>query len=63
MDVLVGIDLSSGKPPSPIQLFRLASNRKFNREVQSVMQELEKAGIDISSQVSTVFIVLFARRL
>ena len=50
-----GIDLTSGRPPSAMQLFRLASNRKFNREIKSVMEELEAAGLNVFSEVSAMF--------
>lgn len=35
-----------------MQMFRLASNRKFNREIKSVMEELEASGLNVFSEVS-----------
>lgn len=37
-----------------MQMFRLASNRKFNREIKSVMEELEASGLSVFSEVSAI---------
>ncbi|KAI0053085.1 hypothetical protein FA95DRAFT_1475875, partial [Auriscalpium vulgare] len=46
----LGIDISSTTPPSNMQMFRLATNRKFIKSVKGVMAELKKAGVDLSSE-------------
>jgi uncharacterized protein (DUF302 family) len=45
-----GVDLSSGKPPSAMQMFRLATNSEFKEAAKKVVEELKKAGIDLTSQ-------------
>lgn len=50
----------STTPPSNMQMFRLATNRKFIKGVKSVMVELKKAGIDMNSQVRADLAVRFA---
>lgn len=45
-----GIDANSG-PPSTMQMMRLAANSDFRQAAQKVVTELQKAGVDLTSQV------------
>ncbi|OJA20878.1 hypothetical protein AZE42_00864 [Rhizopogon vesiculosus] len=44
-----GIDANSG-PPSTMQMMRLAANSEFRQAAQKVVTELQKAGVDLTSQ-------------
>ncbi|OAX42880.1 hypothetical protein K503DRAFT_262257 [Rhizopogon vinicolor AM-OR11-026] len=44
-----GIDANSG-PPSTMQMMRLAANSEFREAAQKVVTELQKAGVDLTSQ-------------
>ncbi|KAI0068898.1 hypothetical protein BV25DRAFT_1910633 [Artomyces pyxidatus] len=46
----LGIDINSTTPPSNMQMFRLASNRKFIKGVKAVVTELRKAGVDLHNE-------------
>ena len=46
-----GIDVVNGKPPSTMQIFRLATNAEFRDAARRVAGELQKAGIKVDSQV------------
>ncbi|TFY72096.1 hypothetical protein EVG20_g893 [Dentipellis fragilis] len=46
----MGIDITSSTPPSNIQMFRLATNRRFTRAVKNVMSELQNAGLDMRTE-------------
>ncbi|KAF8897347.1 hypothetical protein BD779DRAFT_1490324 [Infundibulicybe gibba] len=45
-----GVDLSSGKRPSTLQMLKLASNSEFRTGAQRVVEELQKAGVDFKSK-------------
>ncbi|TFK76104.1 hypothetical protein BDN72DRAFT_891952 [Pluteus cervinus] len=45
-----GVDLSSGKPPSTLQMMKLAANTRFRESAQKVADELRKAGVDFQSK-------------
>ncbi|KAJ3564349.1 hypothetical protein NP233_g8347 [Leucocoprinus birnbaumii] len=45
-----GIDLSTGKPPSTLQMIKLASNADFREATKRVGEELQKAGVDLQSK-------------
>ena len=47
----IGIDLTSGQPPSKTQMFKLAMSSKFRDGAKKVVTELQNAGIDLSSKV------------
>ncbi|KAL5527604.1 hypothetical protein ACEPAG_6405 [Sanghuangporus baumii] len=44
------VDLAPGKPPSMMQMFKLASNPKFREGAKRVVEELKKAGVDVNSE-------------
>jgi len=44
-----GVSLETGKPPSNMQMMRLAMNRKFMKTFKTCMEEFQKAGIDLKS--------------
>lgn len=46
------IDLTPGRSPSMMEVFKLASNPKFREGAKNVVEELKKAGVDINSEVS-----------
>jgi hypothetical protein len=46
-----GVDLSTGKPPSTMQLTRLVLNRKFMKAMKQCMEEFKLVGIDLKSDV------------
>jgi hypothetical protein len=54
-----GVDLSGGKPPSMIQMFRLTANPTLREAAKLVAVELKKAGIDITPQVCSSFQHIF----
>ncbi|THH20126.1 hypothetical protein EW146_g1148 [Bondarzewia mesenterica] len=56
-----GIDINSTTPPSNMELFRLATNRKFIRGVKHVLAELKKAGIDMDSEDAMQDIMFMAK--
>ncbi|KAG0705469.1 hypothetical protein DFH29DRAFT_906631 [Suillus ampliporus] len=43
-----GIDANS--PPSTLQMMKLAANSEFRQAAQKVVTELQKAGVDVTSQ-------------
>jgi hypothetical protein len=45
------VDIISGKPPSTMQIFRMAANPEFREAAKRVATELQNAGIKIDSQV------------
>lgn len=45
-----GIDLTTGKPPSTLQMIKLASNAEFRAAAKRVEEELQKAGVDLRSK-------------
>jgi len=45
-----GIDVASGKPPSMVQMMKLAANKEFREAGARVGSELKKAGVEINSQ-------------
>jgi hypothetical protein len=45
------VDIVGGKPPSTMQMFRMAANAEFRAAAKRVAAELENAGIKIDSQV------------
>lgn len=45
-----GIDTTSGKQPSKMQLINLASNAEFRESARNVAEELQKAGVDLHSR-------------
>jgi len=47
----IGIDVTSGQPPSKAQMFKLAMSSKFRDGAKKVVVELQNAGIDLSSKV------------
>ena len=47
-----GVELQPGRPPSAMQMFRLASDQKFREGAKRVVDELKKAGVDLNSEVS-----------
>lgn len=47
----IGIDISSGQPPSKAQMFKLAMSSKFRDGARKVIVELQDAGVDLSSKV------------
>ena len=48
---MVGVDIIGGKPPSPMQMFRIAANVEFREAAKRVATELQNAGIKLDSQV------------
>jgi hypothetical protein len=46
-----GIDITSGQPPSKMQMFKLAMSPKFKDGAKKVVVELQNAGVDLSSKV------------
>ncbi|KZT20751.1 hypothetical protein NEOLEDRAFT_1100174 [Neolentinus lepideus HHB14362 ss-1] len=44
-----GIDASAG-PPSTMQMFKLAANSKFREGAKRVVEELQNAGVDLTSK-------------
>lgn len=49
-NAILGIDANSG-PPSTLQMMKLAGNSEFRQAAQKVVTELQKAGVDLTSQV------------
>ena len=45
------MQISPDKPPSMMQMFKLASNPKFREGAKRVVEELKKAGVDLNSEV------------
>jgi len=45
-----GMDIAAGQKPSTWQMLRLAANLEFREAAKRVMDELQKAGIDVTSQ-------------
>ncbi|TFK43138.1 hypothetical protein BDQ12DRAFT_674463 [Crucibulum laeve] len=45
-----GVDLASGKPPSGMQMMRLAANSEFREAASTMVEELKKAGVDLKSK-------------
>ncbi|EJD01216.1 uncharacterized protein FOMMEDRAFT_29955 [Fomitiporia mediterranea MF3/22] len=45
-----GVELQPGRPPSTMQMFRLASDQKFREGAKRVVEELKKAGVDLNSE-------------
>lgn len=43
----IGIDVAQGKPPSTIQMIKLASNAEFRQGVALATEEMQKAGVDM----------------
>ena len=50
-DFSIDIDVTPGKQPSTMQIIKLAANPKFREGAKRVMEELKKAGIDITPEV------------
>jgi hypothetical protein len=46
-----GIDFASGKPPSTLQMMKLAANSEFREGAKRVVEEMQKAGVDLKSKV------------
>ncbi|KAH8118326.1 hypothetical protein DFH11DRAFT_1540527 [Phellopilus nigrolimitatus] len=44
------VTLSPERPPSMMQMFKLASNTKFREAAKQVVEELKKAGVDINAE-------------
>jgi hypothetical protein len=51
--LLPGIDANT--PPSTFQMMKLAANSEFREAAQKVVSELQKAGVDLTSQVRKLF--------
>ncbi|EPQ59370.1 hypothetical protein GLOTRDRAFT_34057 [Gloeophyllum trabeum ATCC 11539] len=49
-----GFDASGRNPPSTMQMFKLAANSKFREGARRVVDELQKAGIDLTSKVRSI---------
>lgn len=47
----LGVEFQPGKPPSTMQLLRLASNSEFRAGAKRVAEEFKKAGIEIDQKV------------
>ncbi|KAF8665753.1 hypothetical protein AX16_000201 [Volvariella volvacea WC 439] len=45
-----GVDLTSRKQPSTLQMIKLAANSEFREGAQRVAEEMQKAGIDLKSK-------------
>ncbi|KDR83335.1 hypothetical protein GALMADRAFT_219171 [Galerina marginata CBS 339.88] len=45
-----GVDLTSGTPPSMIQMSKLVMNAEFREASQNVIEEFKKAGIDLNNK-------------
>lgn len=43
----LGVDLSSGKPPSMIQMSKLFMNSEFRKGAEELVEELKKTGINV----------------
>ncbi|KAG6833760.1 hypothetical protein H0H87_001192 [Tephrocybe sp. NHM501043] len=46
-----GIDVASGTQPSTFKMAKLMMNSKFREQVKRVAEEMNKAGVDLSSKV------------
>jgi hypothetical protein len=51
-EAFVGIDVSAGRLPSTGQMLALGADSEFRAAAKKVVEEMQKAGIDLSSQVS-----------
>lgn len=49
--ITTGIDLTSGKSPSPTQMIRLMMRQDFREATKRVEAELQKIGLDLKSNV------------
>ena len=58
IDFTLDIDVTPGKQPSTMQIIKLAASPKFRGVAKRVMEELKKAGIDITPEVSLFKILL-----
>lgn len=47
----LGIDTSSGQPPSSFQMMKLATSSEFRDAAKRVVDEMQKAGVDLRSKV------------
>ncbi|KAJ3723186.1 hypothetical protein FB446DRAFT_783394 [Lentinula raphanica] len=45
-----GLDLSTGKPPSPMQLMKLGMKKEVREEMMKMTAEMQKAGIDLTDK-------------
>ncbi|KAF8974776.1 hypothetical protein BDZ97DRAFT_1647253 [Flammula alnicola] len=46
-----GVDTTSGKPPSMLQMSKLFLNSEVREASKKLVEELKKAGVDLSSKV------------
>ncbi|KAH9981863.1 hypothetical protein BJV74DRAFT_63657 [Russula compacta] len=46
----MGLDINAKDPPSPYQMFKLVTNRRFTRAVKRVTTELSAAGLKMNSE-------------
>ena len=49
---LLGIDLTSGKPPSMLQASKLFLNADVRDAAKNLVEEFKKAGIDVNAKVN-----------
>lgn len=52
-DNFIDIEISTDKPPSTMQMFKLAANPKFREGARRVIDEMRNAGVNITSEVRT----------
>jgi len=55
----LGVDVSAGKLPGPMQLMKLAGNSKFREAYAEVESELQKSGVDMRSKVRFCLFVCY----
>jgi hypothetical protein len=51
MKKCLGVDLSSGKQLSMIQMSKLLMNSEFRNGAEELVEELKKTGVEVNSKV------------
>lgn len=47
----IGVDVTSTQPPSTVTMMKLLASSDFRTTLSKVMEQLKKAGVDLSSKV------------
>lgn len=50
---LLGLDMTSGKAPSMLQMSKLFLNAEVREAAQNLVEEFKKAGVDLNTKVNT----------
>lgn len=68
---MLGIDFSSGKPPSMLQMSKLFMNAEFRDASKQLLETLKEAGVDLTGKVrrnvvclsvEIIYIIMFLGR-